>query len=69
MVKRFAIRNIFAHYPLDVSETSIIDFNKNKTLYFLKYNNSESKEKFTKEDVAKLISDISFCNEVMLKML
>jgi len=62
-------RNIFAHYPLSVDETSIKFFKENRTMFFLKYNNSQTKEKFTKSDIEKLILEISFCNEVMLKML
>ena len=62
-------RNIFAHYPLSVDEASVKLFKENATLFFLKYNNSVTKEKFTKSDIENLILDVSFCNEVMLKML
>lgn len=62
-------RNVFAHYALDVNETSVEDFNNEKTLNFLKYSYSESKVRFTRKDIANLIHEISFCNKIMLKMI
>ena len=60
------MRNIFAHYPLAIDDFSISDFKADKTLNFLKYSYSQTKEKFTQAKVDSFISTITTCHESLL---
>ncbi len=62
------LRNIFAHYPIAIDDASISDFKSDKTLNFLKYSYSETKEKFTQDRIEKFISTIKNCHEAMLNI-
>jgi hypothetical protein len=62
------LRNIFAHYPIAIDNDSISDFKSDKTLNFLKYSYSETKEKFTQDRIEKFISTIKNCHEKMLNI-
>ena len=62
------MRNIFAHYPIAIDNDALSEFKSDKTLNFLKYSYSETKEKFTKEKIENFILTIKTCHEGMLNI-
>ncbi len=52
-------RNIFAHYPLDIKEDSVIDFKEHGVFNFLKIENSTKKVKISYEEIEILKTTIS----------